>query len=242
MSPEQQAYWVPRAERFEILGCYAQTEVGHGSNLGGIETRATFDPETDEFILESPTVSSSKMWIGSLGAWATHAIVVAKLIVSRKEYGNHLFMVQVRDLNTHDVLPGITIYEQRDKTLSTTRGLDHGVMRFFCHRIPRSHMFAGSSSLSHDGTYNAARNKNHSYTSMIIIRGLLSSELAFEAMKCLYIAAYYLAFRRQFGVKGPGQKETAVINYASVKGRLFTAIARVSRRQSSTTAELANAQ
>jgi acyl-CoA oxidase len=228
MSPEQKAYWVPKAERFEILGCYAQTEVGHGSNLGGIETRATFDQETDEFILESPTVSSSKMWIGALGAWATHAIVVARLIVKGKEYGNHLFIVQVRDLKTHDVLPGITIYEQRDKTLGTIRGIDNGVMRFFGHRIPRSQMFAGSSSLSRDGTYNPPKNKNHSYTSMIIIRGLLASELAFESMKCLYIAAYYTAFRRQFGAGGPGQEETPVIQYVSVKTRLFSAIARVS--------------
>ena len=227
MSPEQRAYWVPKAERFEILGCYAQTEVGHGSNLRDIETRATFDSETDEFFLESPTISSSKMWIGSLGAWATHAIVVARLIVRGEYLGNHLFMVQVRDLETHEVTPGITIFEQRDKTLGTIREIDNGVMRFYGHRIPRAHMFAGSSSLSRGGTYSSSQNKNHSYTSMIIIRGLLSSELAFEAMKCLYIAAYYTTFRRQFSAKGPGQEETAVINYASVKNRLLPAIARV---------------
>ncbi|PGH20094.1 hypothetical protein AJ80_03662 [Polytolypa hystricis UAMH7299] len=225
MSPEQKAFWIPKVERFEILGCYAQTEVGHGSNLRGIETSATFDSTTDEFILESPTVSSSKIWIGALGAWATHAIVVSRLIVNGHDHGNHLFMVQVRDLKTHDVLPGITIYEQRDKTLNTLRGLDNGVMRFFGHRIPRSQMFAGSSSLSRDGTYNPPINKNHSYTSMVIIRGLLSSELGLDAMKALYIAAHYVAFRRQFGAN-PGGMETRVIDYASVKNRLFPAIAR----------------
>src|SRR3978361_353923 len=91
MSPEQQAYWIPKADRFEILGCYAQTELGHGSNLHGIETTATFVPDTDEFIMNSPTLSSTKFWIGTLGCWATHAIVVARLIIRGKEHGNHLF-------------------------------------------------------------------------------------------------------------------------------------------------------
>jgi acyl-CoA oxidase len=228
MSPEQKAYWIPRVERFEVLGCYAQTEVGHGSNVRGIETQATFDLDTDEFILASPTVSSSKIWIGGLGAWATHAIVVARLIVNHHDYGNHLFLVQVRDLDTHDVLPGISIYEQRDKVLGTLRGVDNGVMRFYNHRIPRSNMFAGSASLSRDGVYTPPNNQKHSYTSMVIIRGLMSSELAFDAMKCLYIAAHYALFRRQFGAETPGDQETAIIEYASVKERLLPAIARVS--------------
>lgn len=27
---EQVDYWVPRSERFEVIGTYAQTEMGHG--------------------------------------------------------------------------------------------------------------------------------------------------------------------------------------------------------------------
>lgn len=30
-SPEQKAAWLPAAESMAILGCYAQTELGHGS-------------------------------------------------------------------------------------------------------------------------------------------------------------------------------------------------------------------
>ena len=45
----------------QIIGCYAQTELGHGSNVQGLETTATFDPQTDEFIINSPTLTSSKV-------------------------------------------------------------------------------------------------------------------------------------------------------------------------------------
>ncbi|CAN0031697.1 unnamed protein product, partial [Choristocarpus tenellus] len=42
-SPEQRANWLPLATSFQILGAYVQTELGHGSNVRGIETTATFD-------------------------------------------------------------------------------------------------------------------------------------------------------------------------------------------------------
>jgi acyl-CoA oxidase len=58
---EQQKKWLPLAYKFQIIGCYAQTELGHGSNVQGLETTATFDPNTDEFVIHSPTLTSSKV-------------------------------------------------------------------------------------------------------------------------------------------------------------------------------------
>lgn len=58
---EQQKKWLPLAYKMQIIGCYAQTELGHGSNVQGLETTATFDPKTDEFIIHSPTLTSSKV-------------------------------------------------------------------------------------------------------------------------------------------------------------------------------------
>lgn len=58
---EQQQKWLPLAYKMQIIGCYAQTELGHGSNVQGLETTATFDPATDEFVIHSPTLTSSKV-------------------------------------------------------------------------------------------------------------------------------------------------------------------------------------
>jgi acyl-CoA oxidase len=58
---EQQHKWLPKAYKMAIIGCYAQTELGHGSNVQGLETTATFDASTDEFVLHSPTLTSTKV-------------------------------------------------------------------------------------------------------------------------------------------------------------------------------------
>ena len=78
------------------MGCYAQTELGHGSNVAELETTATFDSKTDEFVVHSPTLTSTKYWPGGMGLWASHALVMARCIVSGKTYGVQAFLVQIR--------------------------------------------------------------------------------------------------------------------------------------------------
>ena len=70
-----------------MIGSYVQTEMGHGSNIAGLETTATFDKEKDEFIIHSPTITSTKMWPGSMGIVANHAVVFARLIVEENDFG-----------------------------------------------------------------------------------------------------------------------------------------------------------
>lgn len=61
---EQQAEWVDKASDLSIIGTYAQTELGHGTFVRGLETTATYDPKTQEFVVNSPTLSSYKWWPG----------------------------------------------------------------------------------------------------------------------------------------------------------------------------------
>ena len=80
---------------------------GHGSNVRGIELEATWDQNTKEFNLHSPTLTASKWWNGTLGRTATHAVVVAQLLLPSGQdgklvsHGPHPFVVQIRDPATH---------------------------------------------------------------------------------------------------------------------------------------------
>ncbi|RHY66017.1 hypothetical protein DYB38_001624, partial [Aphanomyces astaci] len=108
-TPEQQAAWGTSIDSFQWLGCYAQTELGHGSNLRSLETTATFVPELDMFELHSPTLTSIKYWPGALASTANIAVVYARLLIRGKDFGVHSFLVQLREFATHKPLPGITV-------------------------------------------------------------------------------------------------------------------------------------
>ena len=81
----------------KILGCYAQTEIGHGSDIANLLTTATYDVNTETFIMNTPSPAAFKWWIGDLGVYANHAIVFAQLIIMNKKYGLHAFLVPIRD-------------------------------------------------------------------------------------------------------------------------------------------------
>ena len=80
-SEEQKERWMPLINNLQFLGCYAQTELGHGSNVAGLETTATFDKVSDEFVIHTPSIRAVKFWPGSLGRVATHAVVMANMMI-----------------------------------------------------------------------------------------------------------------------------------------------------------------
>merc|ERR1719329_1884173 len=106
---EQHEKWLGLAQEGKFLGCYCQTELGHGSNVRGLETMATFDKETDEFVIHSPKLTSLKWWPTSMYT-ATHAAVFANLVIDGTNYGYHAFFVQLRDTNGR-CMPGVEVGE-----------------------------------------------------------------------------------------------------------------------------------
>jgi len=84
---EQKDAWLPLIKANKMNGCYAQTEIGHGSNVAGLETTAILDKNTDEFVLHTPVISATKMWPGDMGLQSTHAIVMAQLIIDGNKFG-----------------------------------------------------------------------------------------------------------------------------------------------------------
>ena len=92
-------YWIDKGTLGlnGVIGCFAMTELAHGSNVAGLETTATFDKETDEFVIHTPHLGATKWWIGGAASTATHAAVFAQLIVDGKRHGVKTFITQLRD-------------------------------------------------------------------------------------------------------------------------------------------------
>ncbi|KAI3707374.1 hypothetical protein L6452_25830 [Arctium lappa] len=223
---EQKKKWLPLAQKMKIIGCYAQTELGHGSNVQGLETTATFDPQADEFVIHSPTLTSSKWWPGGLGKASTHALVYARLIVGGEFHGVHGFIVQLRSLEDHSPLPGITV---GDIGLKFGNGayntMDNGVLRFDHVRIPRNQMLMRVSQVTKEGKYMQSDvPRQLIYGTMVYVRQTIVVDASKALSRAVCIATRYSAVRRQFGSRNGGP-ETQVIDYKTQQSRLFPLLA-----------------
>ncbi|XP_050483385.1 probable peroxisomal acyl-coenzyme A oxidase 1 isoform X5 [Bombus huntii] len=219
---EQQAYWINRAWAGDVIGTYAQTELGHGTFLRGLETTATYDPETKEFVLNSPTLTSYKWWPGGLGHTANHAIVVAQLYTQGECRGIHPFIVQLRDVETHEPLKGIIIGEIGTKL--GMNGVNNGFLGFRDFRIPRENMLMKNSKVLEDGTYIKSMNDKLTYGTMVFVRVMLLQDLLHYLMKAVTIAVRYSVVRRQ-GQINPEQPEVQILDYVTQQYKIFPHIA-----------------
>jgi acyl-CoA oxidase len=224
-SEEQWKEWGPYISSGRWLLCYAQTEVAHGSNLGGLMTTATFSRETDEWIIHTPVISASKIWIGGSGSTATHAILMAKLIIDEKDLGMHPFLVPLRDPDTHELLPGRQAMDMGPKKGAAS--MDNGFLTFTHARIPRSNLLARFQTVDREGKYEV-RNKSGKILirgSMTLVRVGLCEIAAHHAARAALIAIRYAIVRRQGSSKNSLALEPQIIDYASVQQRLSTAMA-----------------
>ncbi|XP_061534710.1 peroxisomal acyl-coenzyme A oxidase 1 isoform X2 [Phycodurus eques] len=220
--PEQSKKWLPLAESYQALGTYAQTELGHGTHLRGLETTATYDPATQEFILNSPTVSSIKWWPGGLGKTSNHAIVLAQLYTRGNCHGLHAFIVPIRDMDTHKPLPGIVVGDIGPKF--GFNEVDNGFLKLDHVRIPRENMLMKYAKLDPDGTYVKPPSAKLTYGTMVFIRSMIVGESARALAKSSTIAIRYSAVRHQSEIR-PGGPEPQILDYQTQQYKLFPVLA-----------------
>ncbi|XP_046845069.1 peroxisomal acyl-coenzyme A oxidase 1-like isoform X2 [Xenia sp. Carnegie-2017] len=221
---EQLKKWMPLIEKYQIIGSYAQTELGHGTNVRALETTATYNPSTETFILHSPTLMSTKWWPGSIGHTATHVILMARLITTGKDHGIHPFVVQIRSLEDHSVLPGIKLGHIGPKMGYAT--IDNGFLCFNHVHIPRENMLMKYNKVSPNGIYVKAKGYNEklSYLSMVMIRAYLVFDAGFFLSRSCTIAIRYSAIRRQGKINKRGP-ESKILDYKTQQYALLPVLA-----------------
>ncbi|KAF9190590.1 Peroxisomal acyl-coenzyme A oxidase 1 [Haplosporangium sp. Z 767] len=216
LSDEQQKVWLPS---------YAQTELAHGSNLRKLETTATFIPETDEFEIDTPTLSSIKWWPGALAQTSNFCAIYCRLILHGKDYGVHPFLLQIRAHETHAPMPGIELGNLGSKIGFNT--IDNGFMRVSKVRIPRQQMMMRNSSVTREGQYVPAKNAKMNYSTMVAIRANIVKNAGFALGQALTVAIRYSMVRVQGGDRIPSQKgeELKIIDHGMQRYRLTTSLA-----------------
>ncbi|XP_077690520.1 peroxisomal acyl-coenzyme A oxidase 1 isoform X3 [Eretmochelys imbricata] len=218
----QQDKWLPATYGLQIIGTYAQTEMGHGTHLRGLETTATYDPATQEFILNSPTVTSIKWWPGGLGKTSNHAIVLAQLYTQGQCKGLHAFIVPIRQLGTHEPLPGITVGDIGPKFGYDE--MDNGYLKMDKFRIPRENMLMKYAKVEPDGTYVKPLSDKLTYGTMVFIRSLIVGDSARSLSRACTIAIRYSSVRHQSELK-PGEPEPQILDYQTQQYKLFPLLA-----------------
>ncbi|XP_053184699.1 peroxisomal acyl-coenzyme A oxidase 1 isoform X2 [Scomber japonicus] len=220
--PQQSKKWLPVSESFQVIGTYAQTEIGHGTHLRGLETTATYDPATQEFVLNSPTVSSIKWWPGGLGKTSNHAIILAQLYTQGKCHGLHAFITPIRDMTTHKPLPGIVVGDIGPKF--GFNEVDNGFLKLENVRIPRENMLMKYAKVEPDGTYLKPPSAKLTYGTMVFVRSMIVRESARALSKACTIAIRYSSVRHQSEMR-PGEPEPQILDYQTQQYKLFPLLA-----------------
>lgn len=208
-----------------LPGCFAMSELEHGSNVREIRTEARFDPAANEFIIHTPDDGARKEWIGNAAVHGRMATVFAQLYTGDTCHGVHALLVPLRDADGQ-VLRGVRIADGGEKM--GLNGVDNGSIWFDQVRVPRENLLNRHGDVAVDGTYSSPiASPDARFFTMLgtLVGGRISvARFALSAAKSgQAIAVRYAARRRQFGPAGA--PERLLLDYQTHQHRLMPALA-----------------
>jgi len=212
--------------RLELCGCFAMTEADHGSNVQALQTTATYDPHTDQFVIHTPADGARKEYIGNAACHAQLAAVFAQLNVGGECHGVHVFVVPIRDGDGH-VCPGVRVEDCGEKM--GLNGVDNGRLWFDQVRVEREALLNRYGEVRPDGTYHSSiENPNRRFFTMIgsLVQGrvCIAGASISAAKSALTIAVRHGLRRRQFGP--PDEPEIPILDYRPHQRRLMPLLAK----------------
>ncbi|KAK4799251.1 hypothetical protein SAY86_024616 [Trapa natans] len=219
--------WLRDTESYAVKGCFAMTELGHGSNVRGIETITTYDSNTGEFIINTPCESAQKYWIGGAANHATHTVAFSQLNIDGTNQGVHAFIVQIRDKDGN-ICPSIRIADCGHKT--GLNGVDNGRIWFDNVRIPRENLLNSVADVSPDGHYlSSIKDPDQRFAAFLAPltsgRVTIAVSSVYSSKIGLAIAIRYALSRRAFSV-APNEPEVLLLDYPSHQRRLLPLLAK----------------
>ena len=217
--------WLPGIMSLEIPGAFAMTEIGHGSDVASIGTTATYDPETEEFVINTPFRAATKEYLGNAALHGVAATVFAQLITNGVNHGVHCFYVPLRGEDGID-LPGVG--REDDGLKGGLNGIDNGRLSFDHVRVPRTNLLNRYGDVAPDGTYSSAIDSpGRRFFTMLgtLVQGRVSLDGAasWASALGLFIAITYATQRRQFN--GASGEETTLLDYGKHQRRLLPRLA-----------------
>ena len=218
--------YLEKVIKAELMGCFAMTETGHGSNVQALGTVARYDVETREFVISTPDDRARKDYIGNAARHGRLAVVFAQLQVGGASEGVHAFLVPIRDERGR-LLPGVRVEDDGPKI--GLNGVDNGRIWFDDVRIPRDNLLNRYADVTETGVYQSPiDNPDRRFFTMLgtLVQGRVCvGGAAINASKvALSIAIRYALERRQFGK--PGEREELLLDYGVHQRRLLIRLAR----------------
>ncbi|CAD6997130.1 peroxisomal acyl-coenzyme A oxidase 3 [Ceratitis capitata] len=228
MGTERHMKYYDAAWNRELITCLAITELSHGSNTKSIRTTATYDPKTQEFIINTPDFEAAKCWIGNLGKTATIAMTFANLYTADGEnHGLHGFLIPIRDPKTLQAYPGVLVGDMGEKI--GLNGIDNGFVMFSNYRIPRENLLNRTGDVTPEGAYESVFSEpgkvlGAALESFSAGRIGIMQESVNTLASAAVIAVRYAALRTQFGPEKKGP-EVPIIEYQLQQWRIFPYVA-----------------
>jgi len=148
----------------DLLGCFAMTETGHGSNVRGLLTTATYDHKTRSIVVHSPVEEAGKEYIGN-ALHSTMAAVFAQLIVDGENHGVHAILVPIRDA-AGNLKDGVRVEDCGYKI--GLNGVDNGRIWFDNVTVPVDNLLDKYGSINEAGAYQSPiKNPNKRFFTML---------------------------------------------------------------------------